>query len=293
MKQLVVAPLVLMLLLAGCSGNSFVSDGGGGGGGGDPDPDPSGVPDSVRGNLNSATFTPGDPTISVDLSSQDAGALEATYQRASQFDVPGYVAYAYQETTSNRFVVALVREVGSAKGIVAVDGGQFTDYFGGGLFARADAYSIPSAGIVNYSGSYAGLLNGGPTLPGPGGSLDPARSFRTEGRVLITADFTNMALSGGIDQRSIVDNGAALEDLGLATAPITADGTYEGEVQRLDPSTGEYTAVGDYAGVFAGTDASEIAMVLLFSPLPDEPNAREHGLVVLGDCVSAGGPACP
>lgn len=291
MRHLTGAPLALVLLLAGCAGNPFAT--GGGGGGGTPPPDPSIVPASVRQNLNSATFTPGDATISVDLSSQDASALEATYTRASQFDVPGYVAYAYQETPSNRYVVALVREVGSAKGIIAVDGGQFTDYFGGGLFARADVFRMPAPGIVNYSGSYAGLLNGGQVVLGPGGSLDPARPFRTEGRVLITADFTNMAVSGGVDSRRVVDTGTVLEDLGLVTTGITGSGTFEGEVQRLDANAGTYVGAGDYAGVFAGQNATEIAMLLLFNPIGSEPLAREHGLIVLGSCNTAGGPACP
>jgi hypothetical protein len=295
MKPTIYAPLALVLLLAGCGGNPFATGGGSGGGGGDPGtPAPSEVPDSVRGTVNTASFTPGDPTITIDLNSQDASDLEATYVRNAAFDVQGYTAYTYQETTSNRYVVALVQEVGSAKAVVAVDAGQFANYYGGGLYSRADAFTMPARGIINYSGTYAGLLNVGEQQPGPGGTFDPERAYRTEGRVLVTADFTNMELSGGVDNRTILDlPGQTLEAVALFATGITPEGTFEGTVQRADVTAGAFVDAGTYAGTFAGTNASEIATLLVFSPLGTEPLVKEHGMFVLSECTIAGGPACP
>ena len=292
-----------LLVLAACDGNPFT---------GVPPVDPGApvglVPDLVAQNVNSASYNPGEATIQINMSSQDASALTATYDRNVAFDVAGYQAYTYQESTSNRYVVALVREVGSVKGLIAVEGGQFANYHGGGDFVRADVFSLPASGVAgsfNYSGSYVGLMNIGTPVPGPGGDLDPTRAYRTTGRALITADFTEMTISGGVDNRRIVDpmvdeNGVVdptldpkLESIALFETGITANGTFEGKVHLpsgANPDTGS-VPVGDYAGIFAGLNASEVAVLLVFNPGP--PNVVEHGLIVLGNCEDVGGPACP
>jgi hypothetical protein len=288
--------VMALAFLAACDGNPFV--------GVDPDPDPTDeglVPDVVQQDMNEADYDPGAATIEINMSSQDASDLNATYARNAAFDVPGYQAYTYQESTSNRYVVAMVREVGSVKGLIAVEGGQFANYHGGGDFVRADVFSLPNSGVAgsfNYSGSYVGLMNIGTPVPGPGGDLDPTRSYRTTGRALITADFTEMTVSGGVDQRIIVDpmvdeDGVVdptldptLETISLFETGITADGTFEGEVYIGD------TSVGDYGGLFGGLNASEVATLLVFNPYPSG-EVVEHGLIVLGNCDDVGGPACP
>lgn len=307
--------LALMAALTGCGGNPFVDD---------PatpvvpvDPvipgdnsDPTTgviVPNSVKGHMQTSslsTYAPNDPTINVRMTAQDAAALTATYTRNATFDVAGYQAYTYQETTSNRYVVALVAQAGDAKAIVAVEAGQFSNYHGGGIFSRADVFTVPVGDVgaqnkFNYSGTYAGLLNFGPAPGGgPGGDLDPERSYRTSGRILVTADFNEMTVSGGIDQRQIVDTGEALATQFLYESNlIDSKGNFNGKTQRLDvdPSSGVGTLVdsGDYAGTFSGTDASEIAMLLVFKPLKEQDLAREHGIFVSSNCDLVGGPACP
>ncbi len=305
--------LVAALTLAACGGNPFLPE---------PElevpvdpevpvdtPDPSTgviVPASVKKNMNAAslsTYTPGDATVNVQMNAQDAAALTATYKRNAAFDVAGYQAYTYQETSSNRYVVALVAQAGDAKAIVAVEAGQFANYHGGGIFSRADVFTVPVGDVgaqnkFNYSGSYAGLLNFGERLVGPGGDLDPERSYRTSGRMLVTADFNEMTVSGGIDQRQIVDTGEALATQFLFESNlIDTAGNFNGKTQRLDvdPDTGRGVLVdsGDYAGTFSGADASEIAMLLVFKPLKDEDLAREHGIFVSSNCDLVGGPACP
>jgi hypothetical protein len=294
--------VMALVLLAGCDGNPFPSGGSGsGGGGGTTPPATTAVPASVKGNMNSASYTPGDPTIKINMTSQDASILSASYKRNPTYDVAGYTAYTYQETTSNRYVLALVKQTGSAKGLVAVEGGQFANYHGGGDFVRAtaDVFTLPTSGVgapYTYSGSYVGLMNVGEAVPGPGGDLDPTRAYRTTGRALITADFMEMSISGGVDQRSFVDASAAtnpslpqtpLSTISLFQAPITASGTFAGKVK-----IGE-NEVGDYAGLFAGLNASQIATLLVFTPYVSSSIIKEHGLIVLGNCAAAGGPACP
>ena len=308
------APLVL-LLLAACEGNPI--------GTGEPPPPPvppctvdcPPVPDNpispkvpaITGqNLEATTFTPGAPTITIRLRSQDAAALDATYARNATFDVDGYAAYTYQETGSNRFVVALVREQGPLKGGIAVDGGQFVNYFGGGTYLRADVFTRPTGAAAvgadaNYSGTYVGLWNAGPATPGgPGGDLNPTRSYRIDGRALITADFTDMSVSGGVDQRRILDAEALtdtgldaldrtatnvlLPTIGLKATEITDIGSF---VNKVVIGTQE---VGDYSGIF-GPNAQQVAALAIFQPV-NIPQLKEHGLIVLPSCATGGGPAC-
>jgi hypothetical protein len=305
MKTNIKALLALLLVLPACSGNPFLepgTDGGGSGGGGVPvtpiDPTspsaPVVIPDSVKQNLTSAgltEYTTDAESIKINLYSQDANDLEAVYARDTQFDVDGYQGYSYQETTSNRYVVALVREVGSAKAAIAVDAGQFSNYHGGGSYTRADVFTRPDVGVGEryiYSGTYVGMLNIGTPAPGgPGGVLNPEIAYRTEGRALITADFTNMALSGGVDERSIIETGDRLDTITLFETKIAGNGTFEGKVQRLNPGTettpGQFVDAGTYAGLFAGANASEIATLMVFNPINGAQNLFEHG----------GGPACP
>ena len=289
-----------LLLLAACGGNPFIApvDGGGGGGG---TTGPLAVPAIEKSQMNSATYTPGDATIQINMTSQDASALSATYTRDPTYDVDDYQAYTYQESTSNRYVVALVKEVGSVKGLVAFEGGQFANYHAGGDFVRADLFTLGSgvAGKANYSGSYVGMMNIGTPVPGPGGDLNPTRSYRTQGRALITADFTEMKVSGGVDGRQIVDPmvdasgnvdptlDPTLDTISLFETGITSSGTFAGTVNKGT------TVVGDYAGLFAGLNSAQVAALLVFTPYSGSSDIKEHGLIVLDNCVDAGGPACP
>jgi hypothetical protein len=305
------AALAAVLVVSACGGNPF-SDAIG-----PVDPtvpvDPGGgvtvgngvtVGKDVVGNMRTVEFA-GDNTspIRVNINSQDSAMLEGSYARNPSLDVAGYKAYTYQETGSNRMLVALVSDrLGSAKGLVAVDGGQFATYHGGGLYARAEAFVAPTdpsgaQGKFNYSGTYVGLLNFGDPVPGgPGGDLDPIQSYRTSGRVLITADFEEMAISGGIDRRRVVDTGDALATQMLYDGTIDATGNFSGKTQRLDinPTTGDGTLTdsGNYAGIFAGANASEIAALFVFKPIQGDDRAEERGLFTSASCTVEGGPAC-
>lgn len=308
--------------LAACGGNPFIDTttaggggavGGGGAGGGAGGGGATPVNTLSLGNLQSFSYTPGAPTMSITLTAQDAAALTATYSRNAAFDITGYEAYTYQETTSNRFVVALVRQVGTLTGALGMEGGQFVNYYGGTQAVRADGFTFDAAAVsgtlgapASYSGTYVGIMNVGYPAPGgPGGDLNPEIGYRVTGRTLITADFTELTVTGGVDTRRIVETSAVtdgtlpvapgdidgvtgqliLPSIGLFESTITADGTFAGEVYRGTQS------VGSYSGIF-GENADEVAALLVFQPLPIT-NLEERGLIVLPSCAIGGGPACP
>lgn len=287
MIRKLLAPLALCVVAA-CGGNPLGS--GGGGGGGDPDPEPTtGIPAAVAKNLTAAGYDPGDPTITVRLRSQDGATLNQVYERNDDYDIPGYIAYTTQASTSNRFAIALTAESGDVKAIQVVDAGQFSSYFAGGAYARSGIYTAPGGGLASYSGTYVGMLNTGVAAPGgPGGTLNPTIADRVTGRALITADFTDMTVSGGVDQRTVVRTGESLVDIALFPTDIASDGTFAGRVERLDT---EWRAAGDFAGIF-GNNGDNVATVLVFNPT-DAATLFEHGMIVLPSCASGGGPACP
>lgn len=288
--------LMSSLALAGCGGNP-IGDGGGGGGGGGGTTNPL-VPAAVSMNVEAAAlqgWSSNVATIAVQMTAQDATDLSGNYGRNAALDVGDYEAYSYQTTTSNRMVVALVRKVDGVAAISAVDAGQFANYHGGAQVWRADVFTRPSGGGVgaryDYSGTYAGLLNTGtPTGGGPGGTLNPTQSWRTTGRALITADFTEMRVSGGVDQRTVLETGGSLADIALWATAINADGTFTDSVRRADPSG--WTSAGTYGGAFNG-DADAVAAVMVFNPVSGAANLYEHGMIVLPSCTAGGGPACP
>jgi hypothetical protein len=228
------------------------------------------------------------------MTAQDATDLDADYERDTDLDVGPYQAYVYQSTTSNRKVVALVNGTSSIKAVAAMEAGQFANDHMGGQVWRADVFTAPSAGVgaeFDYSGTYAGLLNIGElTDGGPGGTLNPTQAYRTTGRTLITADFTEMSVSGGVDQRKIIETDEALADIALWKTGISADGTFADAVYRGDGDN--WGEVGEYAGAFAGLNASEIAVLLVFKPMSN-PQVIEQGIITLPSCTTGGGPACP
>ncbi|GEM_PF-6226668 len=327
-----IAALVAGLAVAGCGGNPFgneavcgknpfspeeCSTDGDVDGGDDDGTDGDGtttedarLPAAVAQNVDQAAtaaalqdWVAAAPTLQITIDAQD---LSGPYDRDPTLNLNGYEAYTYQSTTSNRKVVALIKTAGTVTSMVAVDGGQFAEYHGGGAMYRTDVFTVPtetevndqkSTGRFNYSGSYVGLLNTGtPTPSGPDGSLNPEQATRTTGRALITADFAEMRVSGGVDQRSQINNdgstGPALAAIALTSTNIAADGSFTNSVQRLDP-TG-YVAAGTYGGLFGGIDASEVAAVLVFNPVSSSSELFEHGQVVLSNCVATGGAAaCP
>lgn len=305
----VLAAFGLIATLAGCGGNPWIPSSESDGETVTADGVVNGVTvnEKLKGSMNAVTYATGTNPITVDMTSQDSAALNGKYVRNTAFDVAGYKAYTHQESGSNRYVVALVADgETSAKAMIAMDAGQFSTSHAGGLYSRAEEFVVPTAPAgsgaqptFNYSGAYAGLLNTGPAPGGgPGGDLDPTRAYRTTGRVLITADFIEMKISGGIDNRKLAedDNSASLPTQFLKDTAIDGKGNFVGITQRrdVDPTTLKVTLSdsGDYAGIIAGPNGSQIAVILKFQPISDDPILYEQGIFVSSNCIIANGPAC-
>jgi len=280
------------------------------------------VPAVVAQHLKKATYTPGAPTMKIDLRTLDGTPLEATYQRAAQFDAAGFEAYTVQETRSQRQFLALFKRGNAVEAGVVADGGQFVNYFGGGTFARLQPFTLPTPVtplptqtnlnpqptlLATYIGGYVGLLNSGVDVPQPGVPFDPQRSFRVTGEAMINADFNpdNLSLNGGVRNRVInpdptataaegnIPGPIALQDIFFEVTQITENGAFSGVV-KFDPTK----TIGNYAGVFGGTGAAEVAGVTLFKPIDGDANTREHGAFVLPKCIvgvvgAVNHPSCP
>lgn len=271
---------VALSLLAACSAPG---SGGGGGGGGST----SGIPAVLSQNVDSATYNPAAQTLTVQLTSLDAAPLTASYTRNPLLDVAGYEAYETQFSGQQRHFIALFAQNPRANVIAGVvaDGGQFVNYFGGGIYARVDVFSRPSSGLAVYNGSYVGVLNTG-TFTGP---LNPSAPFRTTGTARITADFNpGGSVTGGITGRSNVDTGGVLDDVFLDASAIDANGEFTGTVMFSDRTT-----IGTYGGLFAGLGATDVAGVMVFRPVSGNTDLIEHGAFVLPCTPSGTSFACP
>lgn len=284
--------LLTAAVLSGCGGaaSNIIADGFGGTGAGtatdggtttDDTKTAEGIPAVLAQNVEKITYDANAQTLTVKLSGLDSNSSEATYNRNAALDVNGYLAYDIQETSAQRRFVALVKQ--SARGTVMAsvvsDTGQFNRYFGGGYYSRVDAYSIPASGLATYIGSYAGVMN---QSDGAGAPL------RTQGSVTLNADFTDSLVNGAVTGRS-TSAGTALDDIVLTAATIDANGEFLGDVEFTD-----LTGIGKYGGLFGGTDASDVAGVLVINPIAGEETLWEHGAFVLPRCGTSGDAAtCP
>jgi hypothetical protein len=257
------------------------------------------IPEVLSHNLQSATYNATANTLSIELSSLDAGPRNATYDRTPALDVGPYRAYTYQQDGQHRHFTALVAQsTGTGDSVTAgvvSDGGQFNRFFAGGFYQRTGAYTppAPAGGLVSYSGDYAGVtnLNGtaatlkpvtDPALPA---TDHPNSSARTTGAIFLNVDFTNNAVNGSITNRSLIDQGIALPDVILVEGDIdSTTGTFFGNTEYDDA---DQTANGNFGGIFGGTEAKAVGGVVHLDSF-DGPNddlgmenEQEYGTFVL------------
>lgn len=285
------------MLLAACGGTSDIDIGGGGGGGGGGNPvpenptiDPGDLPvDGTEtcgafvcsGDVSNITFSAGllandpsdDSLILTGLPfDDDPLGAEFTYLTT----IPGgngvdYDIYENQETTPipgfNRYLAIYKQTSGGeiTVGVAAIEGYQQFGYSGAWYDVDNVTASIPTLGLVGYTGDYAGTL----TLDGSGAL------YLTDGTLRMEVDFTDSYLKGFIEDRDVYSVSAAgvLSDLlrdgqtplslgddrptlVLNDTRIT-DGSFEGTVNSYKDD-GSVLETGTYQGFFGGSDASVV-----------------------------------
>lgn len=262
------------------------------------------VPGVIAQHLKKATYTPGQTRMTIDLRTLDGTPLQATYQRMDRFDVAGFDAYTVQETRSQRQFLALFKRGSAVEAGVVGDGGQFVNYFAGATFARMQPFTLPTPVIppatpnnpdpqptllATYSGGYVGLLNWGEPQGDPDDPFVPRRAYRVTGDATLNADFNaeNLSVNGGVRGRQIEETGEALDDIFFEVTQITSDGAFSGLI-KLTPTK----VIGNYAGLFGGTGASEAAVGTILRPIEGDSVAREHGAFVGTKCAPGDIPPC-
>ena len=142
--------LLASVLLIACGG------GGGGGGGGS-----STIPTALKGNLESVTYNPtggpaGNGSLTAVIDPLDASPITATFDRDTTLDVPGFQAFGYRETTSNRLFVALLATSATGAATAGVVGsGQFTEMVWGANYTGS-GFSAPAAGGLRSAAAPSG-----------------------------------------------------------------------------------------------------------------------------------------
>lgn len=287
MSWRLVAALMAGIALCGCGGNPI---GAGGDGDGDGDGDLSDIPEALRGNLDSVSYDEDDGTLTVVIDTLDASPTRATFTRDATLDTGDFRAFTYQETTTNRIFLALLNTSEDGAATAGVTGsGQFTEMVWGSNYKAETAFTRPSGGgLASYTGSYAGVLNSGVRVPGPGAPFDPIRPARTTGDVLVNADFTNGRVEGGITNRSIVETGDELDDVFLQITSIESNGTFGGTVVFRD-----LNSAGTYGGTFAGRGGSAVAGAIEIAPDRSSSDLLERGAFALDRCGSGDPAPCP
>jgi hypothetical protein len=317
--------LSVALLLAACGGSSDADIGPGGGGGGNENPvpggeviDPGDLPvDGTEtcgafvcsGNLTAITFDAGGPGTADDsliltglpfdddpLGAEftylttitgDNGIDYDVYENQDIAPIPGFNRYlAIYKTTSGGEITA---------GVVAIEGYPAFGYSGAWYDVDNVTASIPTLGLVGYTGDYAGTL----TFDGTGAL------YVTDGTLRMEVDFTDSFLKGFIEDRDVysVDAAGVLADVGdletlVLNDTIITDGSFEGTVNSYE-ADGTVLESGTYQGFFGGADASVVGGLVQAigdydlsgaeeDPNEDEFSARDLG-VFTADCTLA----CP
>lgn len=130
--------------------------------------------------------------------------------------------------------------------------------FGGVNFQRIGNTTLPTSGVANYTGEYAGFFRNETT---PNSEITRA----INGDVMMTADFASNTVAANITNRqfrfvgsNVVNNSNLLADLSLPSTTISANGEFSGTTSggRVTTDTWDPTN-GVFQGMFAGANGGE------------------------------------
>ncbi|MBT8460859.1 MAG: hypothetical protein KJN60_14410 [Boseongicola sp.] len=311
--------LAATILLAACGGASDTDIGGGGGGGGEnPGPDTPGIdPEDLpvtgdetcgnfvcSGDVSNITFDgttltltglpfDDDPlgavfTYLTTVSGTSSEGIDYDiYENQDAAPIPGFNRYlAVHKTTDGDEITV---------GVAAIEGYAEFGYSGAWYDVDDLTTTIPTLGLVEYTGDYAGTL----TFSGPD------LLYLTDGAVAMEVDFTDSRLKGFITDRDVysVDGAGTLTDVGdlntlvLNDAVIT-DGSFEGTVTSRD-DTSAVVETGTYQGFFGGPSAAVIGGLIQatgdydLSQAEEDPNEDVFTARDLGAFTANCTDACP
>lgn len=304
----------VFLMLAACGGSGTASFGGGGAGGGGGDAgggdvgggldDPAELPVDPTDNQCSGSFTcSGDVrAVSYDSASGvltlsrlpfDDDPVGATYNLIGQLN--GFDIYENNDpAVFNRYLALHNTSPGGelTVGVASIENYQDYGYTGAWYQLNDLSSTIPSAGLVRYSGDYAGLM----TFLGSGDL------YTTRGDLELRVDFTDSYLKGSVSNRTydtdpvgpagLNDVNGSLPTLVLNDTIIT-DGSFSGTVNSYDGAV--VLESGTYQGFFGGSDASVVGGIIqAFNPRfagdpdavaeEDQRTSRDLGTFI-GTCV--------
>lgn len=303
--------LVAALALTGCAdgGNPLV-----GSTEGETDTDTTtdtaGISDTLTKNLVSISDPDGSQVL-VNIASLDGTPLEATFVRRSDLDTSGYVAYALQEDPLDRLFIALTATSNdnSTRAAIVHSGSQFNRYLDGGFYERIGPYNAPfvsdgpGEGQVSYAGTYAGVTNIVPAARGAGllpipGTVDPntlpdlpEENVRVNALIFFNANFADNAINGEIYNRDLIapSDGSVISrqpNIELIVTDITENGDFLGNAE-IAGAVG--VDVGDYGGIFGGTDAASVSGVVILEDFNENlEDEEEIGIFVLTQCGQDG-----
>lgn len=307
-------PLVALLALAACEGNSPNPVNGGqrpddptnpdG-----PDTTPVGIPEELAQNVTGIGYDAGDPNdpnddvLTVEGVGNDDSPFTAVYARNQALDVEGYSAFVAQNDRLDRIFVAVAADSpnGEVRAGSVADGGQFNRFLRGNFYERTGPYTRPAVtdgnGLVSYAGHYAGVTNLSdldqdqrlPVDPNDPPEVQPQQPRQTTGKVFVNVDFSDNKVNGSIYDRQFTD-GKQLASVTLIESDLDDNGEFAGTVEFSGrPDIG---GQGNYGGILGGENASAVAGVIVLDNLfvPDENDPEdtqfdnEVGTFVLPRC---------
>ncbi|MEL7255192.1 MAG: hypothetical protein AAFZ04_04785 [Pseudomonadota bacterium] len=277
-----------------------------------PGPAPAtGVPADIAGDVDNVTFNATTGVLTVTGVNLDNVPVTTTYTRTPGLDQDGFIAFTTQDDPLDRHFTALVAEGTSVRAAAVSSPSPRNRTLRGAFFERDGAYTPPTVttttGLVSYAGAYAGVTN--ISDPNPQNllsttvtpsELQPTQALLVDGDVFMNADFGDGSVEGNIINRRLLGSDgtvyqADLPSLVLILSTVDSNGSFSGTVEYdiSDPAsnTNEFEQVGTYAGIFGGTNASEIAGGVDLTefdgssdPLGFE-NEQESGAFVLQACA--------
>lgn len=255
------------------------------------------IPETLAGNLKTISYDASAKTVTAEIYALDSTPVDVVYSRDSSRDIGVYEAYTVQEDSLDRFFIAMVGESvdGSVQAGIVGDGGQFNRVLQGGYYKRTGGFDAPAigtgpaAGQVSYAGDYAGITNiWNPSGPaGSDQSIQPGTPVMVSGQVFLNANFADLTVNGGIyDRQILLNTPVAVEDLALIVTDIATDGSFFGDVEVHGDIDND---IGDYGGVFGGTDAAAVGGVITIADYTEVfDNETETGFFVLTQCGMTG-----